>query len=80
MKKYPDTHAGSYPLEIEITATKVFVAENIREEQIEFEDGEITTDYVFDYYEYDKDEYILNMQEQLTDTQLALCELYEELV
>lgn len=34
---------------------------------------------IFQYHEiqYDKDEYILAQFEQITDTQIALCEVYE---
>ncbi len=46
--------------------------------------GETRTEYSYHEVQYDKDEYILMMaqqneklEEQITDTQLALCEAYE---
>lgn len=73
------------PLELELTETKVFVASNISpvdepgtEEQPGF------TGYEFDLVEYGKDEYIKLidgknkvLETQMTDTQIALCEVYE---
>lgn len=45
--------------------------------------GEIFTGYSYHMVRYDKDEYIMYQQkiieEQLTDTQLALCDLYESI-
>lgn len=87
------THSRTRPKDVEITELKVYVAENIQEEELTDETTDMTDEtaqnetnsepmigYVFDYYEYTKDEYINLIQEQLTSTQLALCELYEELV
>lgn len=73
------------PLALELTETKVFVSSNITqvnepgtEEQPGF------TGYEFELVEYDKDEYIKiqaekneSLEQQVTDTQLALCEVYE---
>ncbi len=75
------------PQELELTETKVFVASNITpidepgtEEQPGF------TGYEFDLVEYDKDEYIKlqaekndELEVQLTQTQIAMCEVYEML-
>jgi len=36
--------------------------------------------YQYHEVQYEKDEYIRFMAEQITDTQLALCEIYEGLV
>lgn len=73
------------PLELELTETKVFVASNITpidepgtEEQPGF------TGYEFELVEYDKDEYIKlideqnkNLELQMTQAQIAMCEIYE---
>lgn len=73
------------PLELEFTETMVFVSSNIipvnepvTEEQLGFVGWE------FDMIEYTKDEYIkihaeknTALEQQVTDTQLALCEVYE---
>lgn len=87
MIDYGLTHSSEIPPAVDVKETLVFVAENVEEETIEQEDGSTTTGYVFDYYAYDKNEYIKmisekneNLESQLTDTQLALCEIYEELV
>lgn len=87
MIDYGKTHSTEIPPAVDVKETLVFVAENVEEETIEQEDGSTITGYVFDYYAYDKNEYIKMISEknedleaQLTDTQLALCEIYEELV
>ena len=73
------------PLELELTETRVFVSSNIiqvsepgTEEQPGFVGWE------FDLIEYTKDEYIkiqaeknAALEQHVTDTQLALCEVYE---
>lgn len=52
---------GAQPQPIEIKETKVFVATNIHEVTHEVE-GEEVTEYEFNLVEYDKDEYLLNLQ------------------
>lgn len=75
------------PLEVELTETKVFVCTNISpviesgtSEQEDF------SGFEFNLTEYTKDEYIqlqadrnAALEQQVTDTQLALCEVYEML-
>ena len=85
MKDYGKTRSTEKPLDIEVLQSKVFVASNIQQVTVVMEDDE-HTEYEFDLVEYDKDEYILHMIEQnadleqnLTDTQLALVEVYEML-
>lgn len=73
------------PLELELTETKVFVASNISPvDEPGTEDQPGFTGYEFDLVEYDKDEYIkiqaeknATLEQQVTDTQIALCEVYE---
>ncbi|WP_195230593.1 hypothetical protein [Coprococcus comes] len=76
------------PLELELTETKVFVASNISPvDEPGTEDQPGFTGYEFDLVEYDKDEYIkiqaeknAALEQQVTDTQIALCEVYELMV
>lgn len=71
------------PLNVEILQTKVFVASNIS--PVEEIIGEETFNgYEFDIVEYDKDEYIemldernKSLEENITQTQIALCDVYE---
>lgn len=73
------------PLELELTETKVFIASNITPvDEPGTEDQPGFTGYEFNLVEYDKDEYIklqaeknAALEQQVTDTQLALCEVYE---
>ena len=75
------------PLELELTETKVFVSSNITEVNEDETDGQPGfTGYEFDLIEYDKDEYIkiqaeknAALEQQVTDTQIALCDVYEML-
>ena len=85
MKDYGLTRSADKPLEVEITETKVFVATNIHQVTTTMEDQEVT-EYEFNYAEYDKNDYILmiaeknaELEQNLTDTQLALCDVYEML-
>lgn len=76
------------PLELELTETKVFVASNITPvNEPDTEDQPGFTGYEFSLVEYDKDEYIklqaehnAALEQQMTDTQLALCEVYELMI
>lgn len=76
------------PLELELTETKVFVASNITPVNgPDTEDQPGFTGYEFGLVEYDKDEYIklqaehnAALEQQMTDTQLALCEVYELMI
>lgn len=83
MKNYGVQKSSMLPNNFEITNSKVFVYENIEEIISKFEDQEIT-EYQFNLIEYDKDEYIKiisekneELNQQIIDTQLALCEVYE---
>lgn len=75
------TESTERPPEVETTKARVFVYENIEEEE---HDG--ATVYVFDMEEYTIDEYIAVMSEEnaalkndVTDLQVALCDLYESM-
>ena len=75
------------PEELELMETKVFVNSNITEVNEDETDGQQGfTGYEFDLIEYTKDEYIkiqaeknVALEQQVTDTQLALCDVYEML-
>lgn len=85
MIDYGRQRSSIRPNETEILETKVFTASNITEISEEGSDGAPGFEgYEFDMVEYTKDEYIQMTQEQsasledeLTETQLALCEIYE---
>ena len=71
------------PKNIEILKNKVFVSNNITEVEKNF-DNETYTEYEYELIEYSKDEYIkllaqknTELENSLTGTQLALCEIYE---
>ena len=53
------------------------------EEEISTDDGKTETkthiEYEYDMVQYTKDEVIIAQSQQITDTQLALCEIYESL-
>lgn len=83
MKNYGVQKSSVMPNNFEITDSKVFVYENIEKIISKIEDQEIT-EYQFNLIEYDKDEYIKiisekneELNQQIIDTQLALCEVYE---
>ena len=73
------------PQEITITENKVFMASNIEPYEEEIGDY-ILKGYEFDYISYTKDEYLKlmmeknkSLEEQVLNTQMVLCELYEAL-
>lgn len=71
------------PDAVEIDEYSVWVNTNITEIVVQSED-KTHTEYEFNQVRYTKDEYIklidernTTLESQLTDTQLALCEIYE---
>lgn len=76
------------PSKLELTETKVFVSSNITPvDEPETEEQPGFTGYEFSLVEYDKDEYIKLqaeknnvLEKQVTETQLALCEVYELMI
>ena len=85
MKDYGKVQSTIKPKEIEIDAYSVWVNENINEITVTDENGE-HTEYEFNQTQYSKDEYIMflndnnkELDDKLTDTQLAICEVYEML-
>ena len=87
MKQYGTQRSTVKPEDVEITESKVFTYESITEIKVKNpeSDDEVTM-YEFTLTEYDKDEYIKiiseknkELEQQMTDTQLALCDVYEML-
>jgi hypothetical protein len=85
MKDYGLTKSTTEPQTVEIKETKVFVATNIKQVTVTTDDGDVQ-EYQFNLVQYDKDEYIklideknASLEQQVTDTQLALCDVYEML-
>lgn len=72
----------------EIDAYSVWVNTNIREIQVQYEEEEGThIEYEFNQIQYSKDEYIkmiddrnAELESAITDTQLALVDVYEMIV
>jgi len=83
MISYGRTRSDTEPMTVQITETKVFVASNA-EQYSEVIEGKTVTGWEFDYTEYEKNEYIQalkteneTLEANITNTQLALCEVYE---
>ena len=71
------------PSEREFTETKVFVYTDIKEVVESSENGDINL-FEFNMIEYDKDEFIellsdknKSLESEITEIQLALCDVYE---
>lgn len=88
MKQYGTQRSTVKPKNVEITESRVFRYEDITEIKVKNpeSDDEVTM-YEFTLTEYDKDEYIriqaeknASLEEQMTQTQVALCDVYEMLV
>lgn len=85
MKNYGLQRSAVEPKAVEITESKVFVATNIEQVTVTMDEQEVQ-EYQFNLVEYDKDEYIKiisekneELEQQMTDTQVALCDVYEML-
>lgn len=86
MIDYGTVRSTVKPDKVEIDEYSVWVNSDITEIEVQSED-ESHTEYEFNQVRYTKDEYIKMIDErnstlesQLTDTQLALCEIYEGMV
>lgn len=85
MKNYGLQRSAVEPKAVEITESKVFVATDIEQVTLTMDEQEVQ-EYQFNLVEYDKVEYIKiisekneELEQQMTDTQLALCDVYEML-
>lgn len=85
MKSYPNTQSTISPQEFEVNPYRVFVAKNIQFIEVEEqEDPQQISYYQYDLYEYTPEEYIEILKQQnddlnqeVLDTQMALCDIYE---
>lgn len=84
MKDFGKTRSTVKPDEVVIDDNSVWVHSDIQEVHETMGEDQSFDGYEFNMVQYDKDEYILMMSEknaalekQVTDTQLALCEVYE---
>lgn len=83
MIDYGKVQSTIKPKETENDEYSVWVNEDVREITVTDENGS-HTEYEYNQTQYGKDEYILilsennkNFENMLTDTQLALCDVYE---
>lgn len=71
MKNYGKVHSLTKPEAIEITDTKVLIAENIQEVVLNY-DNHTLNSFEYDYKEYDKNEYLLQLAEELQAAKILL--------
>lgn len=77
MISYKNVKSAVKPKSIEFDDYHVYVNADIEQIATIIDDIE-QIEYEFNQLIYTKDEYILLLSSQLTDTQLAICETYEE--
>lgn len=84
MKEYGKTRSAVKPDAVVIDDHSVWLHTDIQEVHESMGENQSFNGYEFNMIQYEKDEYILMMSEknaalenQLTDTQLALCDVYE---
>lgn len=84
MKDFGKTRSTVKPDAVVIDDSSVWVHSDIQEVHETMGEDQSFDGYEFNMVQYDKDEYILMMSEknaalekQVTDTQFALCEVYE---
>lgn len=87
MKDYGRTRSTVEPKQIVVDEHSVWVHSNITKLSEELPEEQGFEGFEFDMVQYDKDEYILlmsdkntDLEKQLIDTQIALCEVYELMV
>ena len=85
MTNYGIQYSAVKPQPIEITNTAVFIASNVKPYSEDI-DGRHIEGYKYNCISYTKDEYILllanknaQLEQDILDTQLALCDLYESI-
>lgn len=78
MKDYGITESTVKPPPIKLDKYSVWIATDITEVEKDTE-SEIVTMYQYHLKQYSKDEYIKDMGAQLTNVQLAMCDMYEAL-
>jgi glucosamine 6-phosphate synthetase-like amidotransferase/phosphosugar isomerase protein len=85
MKDYGLQRSAVEPLALEITDSKVFVASDIEQVTVTVDEQEVQ-EWQFNLVEYNKDEYIKiisnrnkEIEQNILDTQVALCDVYEML-
>ena len=87
MIDYGKQRSSVKPEKLELTETKVFISSSIKEVNEPGTDEQPGfTGYEFDLIEYDKDEYIklqaeknADLENEITQAQVAMCEIYEML-
>lgn len=84
MKEYGKTRSAVKPDAVVIDDHSVWLHTDIQEVHESMGEDQSFNGYEFNMIQYEKNEYILMMSEknaalenQLTDTQLALCDVYE---
>lgn len=85
MKIYNNVQSTVRPQPFQVNPYKIILTQDIEEREIQNEMSEETTImFFYTQIEYDKDEYIEELKKQneelnseITDLQLALCEIYE---
>lgn len=87
MKDYGRTRSTVEPKQIVVDEHSVWVYSNITKLSEKLPEEQGFEGFEFDMMQYDKDEYILlmsdkntDLEKQLIDTQIALCEAYELMV
>lgn len=88
MKDHGTVKSYVQPKEVEIDDFSVWVASDIKSiKEDDSEESQGFSGYEYKLIQYDKDEYIKlisekneSLEAQITDTQVALCEVYELMV
>ena len=80
MKEWGVTISDERPEGVQITELKVFTNSDIQEVSVEQEDGSYKREYHFIQTEYEKDEYIALLNEQVQEVQDGMVELADLIV
>ena len=87
MTRYENVRSAVKPQRRKSDEFSVYISTDIREITLEDDNGESRIEYEYDQTRYTKDEYIqlmmdknADLETEVSNTQLALCELYEALI
>ena len=80
MKTFPNTRSAVEPQPKVVDDYSVWISDNIHTITVTDEEGNEREEFEYDLTQYDKDEYIRLMDDRTDDVEMAIVELYENIL